>query len=79
MIDQKTLRAGERTQPKPPVAFVTEKAARDYASLEMRDRELSIVHSPHANNKAGDYFIDAPGSMIRSFEQLLFEGLGRDA
>lgn len=45
----------------------------------MRNEELSIVHSPHANNKTGDYFIDGDCPMIRSWEELKFDGYGREA
>jgi hypothetical protein len=44
------------------------------------ETEISIVHSPHAQNKNGDFYIeDDPSPIIRQFETLIFSGFGREA
>jgi hypothetical protein len=68
-------------------AYLTEDAARHIARTEFADFEILILHSPHDGNptvgKPGhgarmDYWIDEPG-IVRSWERVLFEGLGRNA
>lgn len=68
-------------------AYLNEEAARNIARTEFADFEILIVHSPHDHNpmvgKPGhgarmDYWIDEPG-IVRSWERVLFEGLGRNA
>lgn len=61
-----------------PIPFKTEDAARQHAATVLADKWLMIIHSPHPEN-THDYFIDHAGSMIRSWEKLLFLGKGRHA
>jgi hypothetical protein len=62
-----------------PIAFQSEREARDHATNNLRDVNLSIIHSPHANNQNGDFFITEPCTIIRRWETLLFEGASKDA
>lgn len=62
---------------KPVACWALEEARRHARNLG--ETRLMIIYSPHARNKNGDYFIDAPDTMIRSWETELFVGLGKDA
>jgi hypothetical protein len=64
-------------------AYLNEAAARNIARREFADFEILILHSPHDANPnirghRMDYWIDEPG-IIRSWERVLFEGLGKNA
>jgi hypothetical protein len=64
-------------------AYLTEDAARSDARREFAGFQIAIIHSPHESNPgpAGhrlDYWIDEPG-IVRSWERVVFEGLGSKA
>jgi hypothetical protein len=64
-------------------AYLSEAAARDDARREFADFEIQILHSPHGANPGPkgyrmDFWIDEPG-IVRSWERVLFEGLGKNA
>jgi hypothetical protein len=68
-------------------AYLNEEAARHIARKEFADFEILILHSKHDANPTLnirgqtfrlDYWIDEPG-LIRSWETVLFEGLGKNA
>lgn len=68
-------------------AYLNEDAARDVARKEFADFDIIIVHSQHDANPTLtikgkvfhlNYWIDEPG-IVRSWETVVFAGLGRDA
>lgn len=61
-----------------PKACFTEEKAREYARSFAGD--LSIIHSPHRDNKYGDFFVGPPEmGMIRNWEKVVYEGKGTKA
>lgn len=60
-----------------PIGFTSERAAREYAREHYKDTELVIVASFAAGDiKLRTHWIDEPGSMLRSWEQVVFAGKG---
>jgi hypothetical protein len=61
-----------------PNAFKTEAEARAYA--RQFTGSLSIIHSPHKDNKNGDHFVGpGDGGMIRYWEAVVYSGRGTKA
>lgn len=69
------------------IAFLTEHGARYSARTKRADEKIVILHSPHDANPRdderpdwrADYFVLEADAMVRSWERVLYEGLGRDA
>lgn len=62
-----------------PIPFLTAEAARAHAAGFLPLKRIVILESRHADNKHGNFFIDSPDSMVRSWETVLFVGLGKAA
>lgn len=60
----------------------TEAEARAAAREYFHDADVLIIHSPHPENKLGDYWVECKvdlGGFVRSWEKVLFDGVGCDA
>lgn len=65
-------------------AYLNEEAARNIARKEFADYDITIIHSPHGGNpivngQRADYWIDEAGTVVRTWERVLFEGYGSEA
>ena len=47
-----------KSESKPGKSFKSENEARTFARNYLADLEIVIIHSPHRDNKHGDYFVD---------------------
>jgi hypothetical protein len=60
-------------------AYKTESAAREFARFSHHHEDVSIIYSPHKDNKNGDYFVswgDDACSLIRNWEREIYMGKG---
>lgn len=61
------------------LGFLTEQEARQHAAENLHGK-IVIIHSPHKGNTAGnEYYIEDPGTMIRSWEKVVYEGYATQA
>ncbi len=59
----------------------TEEESRKAARTFFKYKHVSIVHSPHKVNKLGDYWVEETefATFVRSWEEIIFTGLGAKA